>query len=236
MRENAGHEVRAKIVAAATRLLREQGPAALTTRNVARAAAVQAPTIYRLFGDKDGLLDAVAEHVMATYVATKSTLAEAAARQDTDPLDDLRDGWQKQIAFGLANPTLFALLVAPERGAHSPAAQAGAAILRARIHRVATTGKLRVSERKALDLMRAAGTGTVLTLLATPPATRNLGLADAMYEAVLGQILSAPSRSHGAGPAAAAITLRASTEQLEALSGAERQLLNEWLDRVVGDL
>ena len=49
----------------AARLLREQGAAAVTTRAVAMAAGVQAPTIYRLFGDKDGLLDAVAEYVLA---------------------------------------------------------------------------------------------------------------------------------------------------------------------------
>ena len=39
---------------------------------MAEAAGVQPPTLYRLFGDKDGLIDAVAEHVMATYVAAKS--------------------------------------------------------------------------------------------------------------------------------------------------------------------
>ncbi|WP_338419811.1 TetR family transcriptional regulator [Streptomyces klenkii] len=33
----------------------------MTTRAVAAAAGVQAPAIYRLFGDKDGLLEAVAE-------------------------------------------------------------------------------------------------------------------------------------------------------------------------------
>jgi AcrR family transcriptional regulator len=36
------------------------GRRAVTTRAVAAGAGVQAPTIYRLFGDKDGLLDALA--------------------------------------------------------------------------------------------------------------------------------------------------------------------------------
>ncbi|MDQ2795770.1 MAG: TetR/AcrR family transcriptional regulator, partial [Actinomycetota bacterium] len=43
----------------AARLLQEEGPAAVTTRGVALAAGVQAPAVYRLFGDKDGLLEAV---------------------------------------------------------------------------------------------------------------------------------------------------------------------------------
>ena len=57
-------ELRLQIIEAAARLLREGGALAVTTRGVADAASVQPPTIYRLFGDKDGLLDAVAEHVM----------------------------------------------------------------------------------------------------------------------------------------------------------------------------
>jgi hypothetical protein len=104
---------------------------AVTTGGVSQAAGIQAPTIYRLFGDKDGLLDAVAEHVMATYVSTKAAIAESAASANTDPLDDLRDGWNMQVDFGLCNPTLFRLLSSPERGLHfaGGAARRGSASL-----------------------------------------------------------------------------------------------------------
>ena len=64
-------DTRSRIVDVAARLLQEEGSAAVTTRGVAEAAGVQAPAIYRLFGDKDGLLEAVAEYVMATYVSEK---------------------------------------------------------------------------------------------------------------------------------------------------------------------
>ena len=51
--EDGGTEkARARIVVAALQLIDEGGVAALTTRAVAQAAGVQAPTIYRLFGDK----------------------------------------------------------------------------------------------------------------------------------------------------------------------------------------
>src|SRR3954466_8981225 len=105
-------DVRSSIVAAATQLLRAKGANAVTTRAVAQAAGVQAPVIYRLFGDKDGLVDAVAEHVMAQWVATKTAAVE---HEDPDPLAALRAGWSTQIDFGLANPELYALLNAPER-------------------------------------------------------------------------------------------------------------------------
>src|ERR1700679_2551446 len=100
---------RSRIVDVAARLLREEGPAAVTTRGVAEAAGVQAPMIYRLFGDKDGLLEAV-----AAYVSAKAEGVKAASAADSDPLDDLRAGWEMQIDFGVANPALFRLLSDPD--------------------------------------------------------------------------------------------------------------------------
>jgi AcrR family transcriptional regulator len=236
MRTGGQAHTRSRIVDAAARLLQEQGPAAVTTRGVAQAAGVQAPMIYRLFGDKDGLLDAVAEHVMAAYVSAKSAIAEAASAENVDPLDDLRAGWQTQIAFGVANPTLFALLSVPGDGPRSPAAQSGKDVLRARVRRVASTGRLRVSEQRAVDLIGAAGMGAVLTLLSTPADKRDPGLAEAMYEAVLREILVDAPELPDRGPIAAAVALRAFAPQLNMLSDAERQLLTEWLDRAIDGL
>lgn len=224
---------RSAIVVAAARLLQEQGPSAVTTRAVAEAAGVQAPTLYRLFGDKDGLLEAVAEHVMAGFVAAKATTIRAAAAEDVDPLEDLREGWRTQVAFGVANPGLFRLFSEPERVRHSPAAEAGRRVLEARVRRVAATGRLRVSEQRAVGLIQAAGIGAIMTLLSVPPERRDPGLADDIYEAVLRQLLSDAPPPADTGPAAAAVALRAVTPQLDALSSAERQVLAEWLDRIV---
>ncbi len=158
----------AKCWAWAARLLQEDGPAAVTTRGVADAAGVQPPTIYRLFGDKDGLLEAVTEQVMATYVSAKAEIVKAASAADVDPLDELRSGWEMQIDFGVANPAVFRLLSDPGRALHSPAAQSGRQVLQSRVHRVAVTGRLRVSEQHAVDLIQAAGIGAIQTLLSTP--------------------------------------------------------------------
>ncbi len=229
-------DTRAKIIDVAACLLQEHGPAAVTTRGVAETAGVQAPTIYRLFGDKDGLLDAVAEHVMATYVSAKAAIVEAASADNADPLDDLRIGWQMQIDFGVANPTLFGLLTDPAREHRSPAAQSGKRVLESRVHRIAVTGRLQVSEQRAVDLIHSAGTGTVLTILSTPPEQRDPGLAECMYEAVLRQVVSdvpAPAPSGSIGPT---VAFRAIAPHLHMLSDGERRLLAEWLDRAVGAL
>lgn len=231
---NARDETRSRIVEVASRLLRDEGPTAVTTRGVAEGAGVQAPTIYRLFGDKDGLLEAVAEHAMASFVSTKAARIEAAEADDIDPLEDMEASWRAQIEFGLANPSLFRLLSDPERAQRSPAAQSGLRILEARVRRVALTGRLRVSERRAVNLIRAAGIGTVTTILATPTDDRDLGLAEAIYEAVLDQILTTSPERAEPEPIATVVAFRALAPQLTSLSDAERALLGDWLDRVVG--
>jgi AcrR family transcriptional regulator len=220
------HKTRANIVECAAQLLREQGANAVTTRAVAQAAGMQAPTIYRFFEDKDALLDAVAEHVFATYVAGKTLVEDSG-----DPVADLRAGWDTHIGFGLANAALFGLLTDPGRGARSPAAAAGLEVLRVRVQRVAAIGRLQVPVRRAVELIHAAGTGAVLTLLSTPPEHRDLDLTDAMYEAVMRSILTDVPTLPADSATAVAVAFRAAAPKLTMLTGAESALLSEWLDR-----
>ncbi len=228
--------VRARLVEVAARLLGEHGVGAVTTRAVAQAAGVRAPTIYRLFGDKDGLLDAVAEQQMATYVAAKTAAATTATSRRIDPADDLYAGWEDHVEFGLAHPSLFTLLHDPDRPTPSPATERGLEILRARVHRLAEAGRLRVGETRALELVRAASDGAVLTLLTTPPDQRDPHLADAMYDAVAHAILTnAPGRvEHRV--VTPAVALRATAPTLPTLTHTERALLAEWLDRAITGL
>jgi AcrR family transcriptional regulator len=235
--DNGRPDTRTRIIEVAAGMLREHGPSVVTTRGVAEAAGVQPPAIYRLFGDKDGLLEAVAEHVMAGYIATKAAVVRAAEADDVDPIEDFRAGWRTQIAFGLANPSVFRLLSDPDRVRGSAAARAGRDILRGRIRRIAAIGRLRVSEQRAADLSQAAAVGAIQTLLATPPDDRDPHLADAMLDAVLSQILTEPAEAqHPDQPVlTATVAFRAVAPELKALSAAERQLVIEWLDRAIAD-
>jgi AcrR family transcriptional regulator len=232
-RSSGQADTRSRIIAAAARLLQQDGPSAVTTRAVAEAAGVQAPAIYRLFGDKDGLLEAVAEQVMADFVSAKAAVVQAAADDDVDPLDDLRAGWDTQIEFGLSNPVLFRLLSDPVRGEASPAAQSGRRVLEARVHRMAASGRLRVSENRAVGIIQAAGSGVIQTMLATPVESRDAGLPDALYDAVLSQILTDAPGPVTQDRLTAAVAFRAIAPELDALSSAERQVLLEWLDRAI---
>jgi AcrR family transcriptional regulator len=219
---------RAHLVEVAADLLAAQGPDAVTTRSVALAAGVQAPTIYRLFGDKSGLLDAVVEHGFATYVANKPPVGT-----DGDPVESLRAGWELHIGFGLANPELFRLMHTALRTPDGRAiAAAGAGVLHARVHRVAEAGRLHVTERRAVDLISAAGTGVVFTLIDQAEDMRDDTLADTAWESVCAAILTDASTAAITGPAAAAVTLRAALPDLTALTATERALLGDWLDRI----
>ncbi len=218
-------EPRSRILAAATRLVAGGGREAATTRAVATAAAVQAPTLYRLFGDKDGLLDAVAEQTLAEFVAAKSRRAPG-----TDPVDNLRQGWDTYVAFGLANPAVFALMYT-RPGRPSRAAAAGMVVLRDRVRCVALAGRLRVTEERAVDLIHAVGTGTVLTLLEKPAVDRE-GLSAAAWAAVSTAVIDVPLPTQEPGNAGAASALRAGLADLPVLTPGERQLLGELLERI----
>ncbi|MGC4758117.1 TetR/AcrR family transcriptional regulator [Micromonospora trifolii] len=221
-------DVRAGIVAAATHLLREKGANAVTTRAVAQAAGVQAPTIYRLFGDKDGLIDAVAEHVMATYVSGKSVAADGATG---DPVADLRAGWRAHVEFGLTNPELYALMATRGSGAPSPATVAGLDVLRRRVRRLAAAGLLRVDEERALLMIHSAGNGTILALLGVPADQRDLGLGEAMLDAVLTSILATTPATPDTTANTVAVTFATVLPDLPGLTAAERALMAEWLHR-----
>ena len=219
---------RAQLVEVAAELLATQGQDAVTTRSVALAAGVQAPTIYRLFGDKSGLLDAVVEQQWARYVACKPPVSA-----DDDPVEGLRAGWECHVGFGLSSPVLFRLMHTVLRTPDGrAAAAAGIGMLQARVHRVAEAGRLRVTERRAADLIHAAGTGVVFTLIDQAEDERDETLADTAWESVCATILTDASTAAITGPAAAAVTLRAALPDLTALTAAERALLGDWLDRI----
>jgi AcrR family transcriptional regulator len=101
---------RDRILKAALTLLTKHGRDAVTTRNVAEAAKVQPPVLYRIFGDKTGLLDAVAAYGFTAYLAKKHQSAPS-----DDPVEALRAGWDLHVEFGLANPELYLLMYAKPR-------------------------------------------------------------------------------------------------------------------------
>ncbi len=228
-------DTRQRIVQAAAALLAVGGREAVSSRAVAAAAGIQAPTIYRLFGDMRGLLDAVIAVTLAAYVR------EEAGRASTgDPVEDLRHGWDLNVAFGLANPAIYQLMYGdPRPGAVRSAVGEGGALLRALVARVAEAGRLRVGVDQAVLMIQAAGSGVTLTLLGTAPVERDPALSEVTREAILAAIIAdepAPEATVGNGPnraAQRAVALKAVLAEVRAeFTPGERTLLAEWLDAI----
>ncbi|GAB1819676.1 TetR/AcrR family transcriptional regulator [Herbidospora sp. RD11066] len=218
-------QTRQRVIEATIALLTREGRDAVTTRAVAVAAGLQPPAIYRLFGDKEGLLDAVAEHGFATFLASKNL-------EPGDPIADLKAGWDLAVEFGLANPALYVLMYAdPDRPA--PAAfTAGVEVLMGRIRRLAAAGWLRVDEDLAAAIIHATARGAVLTWLALPEDRRDPALLTTLRESMLAAVTTHEPAVREAGPAGAARALRAALPEQTALSRSEQHLLEEWLDRL----
>ncbi|MBZ6255435.1 TetR/AcrR family transcriptional regulator [Streptomyces olivaceus] len=223
-------QTRQRVVEAAIGLLTRGGRDAVTTRAVAEAAGLQPPAIYRLFGDKDGLLDAVAEHGFTAFLASK--------RIDPDPPDpiaDLRAGWDVAIEFGLANPALYTLMYAEPTRAESVAFRTGMGVLMGRIRRLAAGGWLRVDEELAAQIIHATARGAVLTWLSLPEERRDPALLTTLRESMVAAVTVDRPAVRGSGPAGAARALRAALPEQTLLSEAEQRLLTEWLGRLATD-
>jgi AcrR family transcriptional regulator len=221
-------DVRARVLDEALRMIADGGIAALTTRAVATAASIQAPTLYRLFGEKRGLLNAVAEHGLAAFLADK-----VAMPPHPDPVQNLANAWDSYVAFSLANPAVFAIM--NEVGvpaSESPAALASIAILRERVERVARAGRLRLPVDRAVSMIHAAGVGAVATLLAIPQEARDPRLSPVMRDAIIASITTGPPEQQSSDLANLAIGLRAHLDSAETLTSGERLLMTELLDRL----
>jgi len=231
---SAGDDTRERVLHAAADLLATQGRDAVSTRAVAAAAGVQAPALYRLFGDKGGLLDAVAAYAFESYLETKKEQPPSG-----DPVRDITRGWDDHVAFGLARPAFYLLMYGEER--RSPAAQEADELLRQVMSRAAAAGRLAVSVERASQLAISAAVGVVLTLIATPEEERDPQLTAAVRDSLLATIVVGQDDAAAPAPADPPL-VRQATALREALRGggapppqlsdAEQAMLVEWLERL----
>lgn len=225
---DARPDVRTTVIEAALELLNDGGREALTTRAVTHAAGIQAPTLYRLFGDKQGLLDAVADY--GYQLAYQETSLRA---HDLDPVQSLREGWEFLTSFGLKHSMLFALMFSdPRPGAGSPVLQKVYRLLEGKTRQLAVAGRLKIAEKQATDLIFAVSHGVVLALISMPEEQRDVRLSTNACEAVISAITTAAPPRGNTDAVTAAIALHASLPQLASLTPGERLILGELLQRI----
>jgi AcrR family transcriptional regulator len=226
-RPASSNQTRDRLLLSAARLLHESGGRTVSTRAICERAGVQAPTLYHHFGSKQGLIDAVIRHGFEQYL--EPDWADGAT---VDPVDAVRDGWDRHVRFGLDHPGFYALLYgAVERG--RPCAITGPALARltALLERAASAGRLRVRAADAAAQLLAANVGVTLSLIAEAEDRADLPLSEQVREAILSAVCVPP---HGAAEprAAAAAALAATLDGHSGLTAGETALLRELLQRL----
>jgi AcrR family transcriptional regulator len=225
-------DTRTKMLEAAETLLDASPDGDISTRAVCEAVGVGAPVLYRLFGDKAGLLSAVVDHGFDRYLATKR-----AAEPSEDPVADLRSGWDTHVAFAREHPTVYRLMYSPSFSTVPSAATEALRLLREVLDRCAAAGRLRVDPQIAAQTIMAANVGVALSLVTQPERYADPDLSSRVRDAVHARLLvTDPAAPAGADVATSALQLSA---QLRAspdpgMTGAELSLLLEWLARLAG--
>jgi AcrR family transcriptional regulator len=165
-------DTRETLLAAAMKVLEEEGEAQFSTRSVCAIAAVTAPTLYHHYGSADGLLSAAIAEAFVQFLESKQ-----AAVQSTDPVMALREGWDDYVRFAAARPRLYAAMMRRVLGgAQIPAAEQAFALLIKRIAAIGAEGRLALSVELAADLLWASANAASLLhvtaqLRKTPPPT-----------------------------------------------------------------
>lgn len=206
----------------------------IATRAVCDAVGVGAPVLYRLFGDKNGLLSAVVDHGFDRYLSTKR-----AAKPSSDPVADLRDGWDTHVAFALAHPAVYRLMYSPSFTAVPAAADEALRLLRDVLERCAAAGRLRIEPDAAAQAIMSANVGVSLALVTQPQTYVDPGLSTRVRDAVHAEVLinSGPNGSADPdGPRVAAIALQLAALLRDApprtLTEPEAALLQQWLTAI----
>ncbi|MFE4667456.1 TetR/AcrR family transcriptional regulator [Streptomyces sp. NPDC056716] len=230
--DDAKTRSRRQILDVAAELLEREGAQALSTRAVAAAAGIRAASLYQLFGDKDGLLSALAIHAFDLYLAQKHTLAPSG-----DPVEDMRRGWDMHVDFGLEHPAFYLLMYGTDRpGRVPPAAREAEKLLMGFLDRAAHDGRLRVPPVLAARLMLAAVTGITLSLISAAGSDRDPEVSTRMREALIDALATHASPTPDATLASRALALDAALARADQatlpLRPVETALLHDWLQQL----
>ena len=146
------------LLAAALKVLEDEGEAQFSTRSVCAIAKVTAPTLYHHYGSADGLLSAAIAEAFAQFLESKK-----AAGQSANPMTALCEGWDDYVRFAAARPRLYAAMMSRILdGAEIPAAAQAFALLIERVAAIANEGRLAPTVEEAADLLWASANAASL--------------------------------------------------------------------------
>jgi AcrR family transcriptional regulator len=220
-------DLRIRMLDTAEALLDASPDRDISTRAVCEAVGVGAPTLYRLFGDKNGLLSAVVDYGFDRYLSIKRN-----ARPSEDPVTDLRNGWDSHVEFALDHPAVYRMMFSPSLTDVPNAAQDALALLRAVLDRCAEAGRLQIAPGAAAQTIMAANVGVALSLITQPRTYSDPTLSRRVRDALFASVLEDKPTTVDASVATTALQLSAllRANPSDVLTGAEAALLQQWLE------
>ena len=228
MIDDAHGATRERLLEAAAGLIAASPGEDFSLRAVCEIVGVKLPTLYHFFGSKQGLVDAVVEHGFDLYMAQK-----AAHESSGDPIQDLRDGWDMHVAFGLENAGFYTIMYGKIRPGYSPPAQARpSVVLRSLTAAAHAQGRLVVPPEQAAAHVLVANIGVTLRQIILDAEDRPLSIA--VREGALAAITGTSSLAGEGTPPRTDIhrVLEYAATRPGVLGHAETQLLTEWLHRL----
>ena len=230
MTEAPTTDTRTRLLDAAADLIAEAPGEDFSLRAVCDAVGVKMPTLYHFFGSKQGLIDAVIKRGFDLYLGQKSAMESSG-----DPIQDLREGWDAHVAFGLSNPGFYTLMYGKVRPGYSPEDQSRPSeILRALTAEAAAQGRLVVDSHQAAAHILATNIGLTLRLIIL--GENDLELSAAIREGVLNAITgTAPSTEGADEERFGHSVMEYAVSHPDILGKTETQLLVQWLRRLGGN-
>ncbi|WP_242910757.1 TetR/AcrR family transcriptional regulator [Actinomadura terrae] len=174
---------RTRILDATAELLATKDALAISTRAICERAEVGMPEIYRQFGDKQGLLTAVADVGFERFLANKRQNPATA-----DPVADLRSAWDSHVAFAIRNPHLYRLMFTPTGDARPRGIKEAHALLLAAMERCRAAGRLRAAPELAARSVLSANVGVCLMALSFPDSFGELDISQSVRDALIAKV------------------------------------------------
>lgn len=206
----------------------------ISTRAVCEEVGVGQPALYRVFGDKAGLLAALVDHGFERYVQRKRALEKS-----EDAVADLRAGWDDHIAFAVENPAVYRLMFSPTLSRQPEAQQVIFELLAATLERCARDGALRLPAPLAAQRILSANIGVALAMLTRPDIYSDPLLSAGVRDAVFAACLDLPAREaadSGVAPVAIRLAAQLRAAGSSDLGEEERSLLLKWLGHLGGQV
>jgi len=169
-REKQKAELRSELVAAAHKLVQEEGYEGLTIRKLAKRVGYAPMSVYSYFADKQDILFALAEDAFETLAR------RIEEHPSDDPVEALQAVMTEYAAFGLGNPNEYRTVFMtektkpPEGRSFQEIHEANPAmkVLISRVEACVAAGKLQGDPRAIATMLWAVGHGTISLLITFP--------------------------------------------------------------------